>query len=560
MVHKQGYSSKKPSPDASDSPAFRLELRNNPAHFRNAVILILLLAAFVRLEFLQGDAARRLWNDELLSAQWSTGRSMMHWTLPVGVVIDNPVSYTRLENAEPLGKIWTCLENDVQGPVYYLLLRVWRETVGFGDRGMQMLSVTASVAAVLFLILGTKLLSGQITALWAGVLLAVSPTQILFSREVRPYALAVLLVTLAFWAVMRIYRQGANWKNCLLFGTALLLTMLTHYYTFGVLAALVLWGIWVLKKSDRWRFIATIVLAAAVFAALWGPMLFRQYENTRKLGNVDWVKDPPGEGTLLALGRFTSVPTRVFADVFTGATDGNYNAYFLIGLLAFSACTLRVVWRRDLLLPWLMLTGGILFVAFMDIATSTKQLTLTRFVVALTPAYCILLAGLASNDLRRRWTQLMPVAVLLLSLGLIVFGVLHARARSHWLMPFEEVCTLFESRSSSEELVVLFTPRKAELTQNTYLGLLHYFHGKPPRILLLDRQPTPADMQILRQYKSFWCVWMFYRRTKSQFEDFVPTERYLIPEMAMITRFQRRDTLTRESYRKPELQLLPFAP
>ena len=129
---------------------------------------ILLLALGLR--FYQLDA-QSFWNDEGNSARLSE-RSL-------ALIVEGTAS-------------------DIHPPLYYLLLRGWRELLGDSEFGLRSFSAfvgVLTVAGVMAIGLAIWRKKWQVAAL-AGLLTAVNPALIYYSQETRMYAL------LAFWGVL----------------------------------------------------------------------------------------------------------------------------------------------------------------------------------------------------------------------------------------------------------------------------------------------------------------------------------------------------------------------
>jgi mannosyltransferase len=135
-------------------------------------ILILLLATGLRFHQLDTQS---FWNDEGNSARLSE-RSL-------DLIIEGTAS-------------------DIHPPLYYLLLRGWRELVGESEFGLRSLSAFAGVLTVagvmgLGSVIGKRLtVNGKRLTVVAGLVTAVSPPLIYYSQEARMYSL------LALWAVL----------------------------------------------------------------------------------------------------------------------------------------------------------------------------------------------------------------------------------------------------------------------------------------------------------------------------------------------------------------------
>ena len=131
-------------------------------------LIILLLATALRFHQLE---AQSFWNDEGNSARLSE-RS-------IPLIIEGTAS-------------------DIHPPLYYLLLRGWRELVGETEFGLRSLSAFAGVLLVAETLRLGRFVS-QRPAVWlmAGGLTTVSPPLIYYSQETRMYMLLPLLATLS---------------------------------------------------------------------------------------------------------------------------------------------------------------------------------------------------------------------------------------------------------------------------------------------------------------------------------------------------------------------------
>ncbi|MEA3055537.1 MAG: mannosyltransferase, partial [Actinomycetota bacterium] len=170
----------------------------------------------------------------------------------------------------PLREMLDALERDGHPPLYYLVLHVWMKAFGEGDDAVRMLSGLCSVATLPLAWVAGRRFGGRQTAVALVVLLATSPFAIRYATEARMYALVTLLVV-AGWLSMQAALAGRS--TVALAGVAVTtgLLLLTHYWSFYLVAAVALALVW-----HRWRGRrdATRVLAAmAVGCVLFVPWL-----------------------------------------------------------------------------------------------------------------------------------------------------------------------------------------------------------------------------------------------------------------------------------------------
>jgi len=136
-----------------------------------SVVALLLLALVIRVMTLTTQSA---WLDE--------GYTMALARHGLGYVIQ----FTALYDQHP--------------PLYYALLHLWLQAVGFGVLQGRLLSLLCGIGAVIALYVVAATIFDRATALYSAVLLALSPIATWYSDEIRMYAMAgfFALVALAF--------------------------------------------------------------------------------------------------------------------------------------------------------------------------------------------------------------------------------------------------------------------------------------------------------------------------------------------------------------------------
>lgn len=235
-------------------------------------VLILTLLLATGLRFYRLDA-QSFWNDEGNSARLSE---------------------------RDLGRILEGTASDIHPPLYYLLLRGWRELAGEDEFGLRAFSVFAGVLTVAATAALARLLTHRrrghapsmaatSVVLIAALLAAVNPALVYYSQETRMYALLALLAALATLCLLRWLRaeRAPGWM--LGYVLTAVAGLYTHYYfpvVLGVHALLVLAALWpwsaarVLGVVRPWRRtlgqglgMATAVL---LLYAPWMPIFLRQ--------------------------------------------------------------------------------------------------------------------------------------------------------------------------------------------------------------------------------------------------------------------------------------------
>jgi mannosyltransferase len=202
-------------------------------------------------------------------------------------------------------------------PGYFVLLSLWSHLAGSTSEAW--LRLPSAVAATL-LVAGVArlayLLAGNSAAIAAALFAALSPFNLEYAQQARPYALVMLLAVLAAVAAAEAARRSSRrW----LAGAAALgaAALWTHYFALLVVAPLMIWvgRQSTLRRRDR-------IAASAAVAAVWMlslPLAYVQFRHKPtggvgsfgdlSLGHLAWVIGAPfdgrygtGPGVLQALG------------------------------------------------------------------------------------------------------------------------------------------------------------------------------------------------------------------------------------------------------------------
>jgi uncharacterized membrane protein len=178
----------------------------------NTTLLVLAIILFFALTLRLHQLTKpSLWLDEILTVQLSTGRGYAHLDFPQDQLIPPPPDLIGLAQAPPFWRIWTTLERDVHPPLYYLVLRAWRETFGDGDLAIRMLPVTLSLLAIVMLYFAAAPQFGAPIALWACALMALAGPQIEYAQENRSYMLLLVALLGESISLDRTRRATPRW-------------------------------------------------------------------------------------------------------------------------------------------------------------------------------------------------------------------------------------------------------------------------------------------------------------------------------------------------------------
>jgi hypothetical protein len=350
--------------------------------------LILAVAAFLRLYRIDGPS---LWMDEIGSIEVSAGRGLAHNHLPAGVIQTGQVPLAQLGGALPWWKIWTNVSDDVFPPVYYILLRWWMDVLGSSAAAVRCLSALASVGSIILLFDVCRLLRGPRMALLAAAVMALSPAQINFSQDARPYALLILLGLACCDAVVRIEISGASWRRCGALSFLLAAMALTHYLSLGGLAALAVYAAVRLRGSARGRTLGAFAVAAVFVAVVWGATALRQFHRILP-GQPAFLFASGSHHVKATLLHVIGLPAALILDS-SQAAALPVAALVLLAVLVLVVPLLRLASRRDLLL-WVLWLGGVIgMLAASDLIRGTVFLAYIRYAILASPAVCALIAS-----------------------------------------------------------------------------------------------------------------------------------------------------------------------
>jgi 4-amino-4-deoxy-L-arabinose transferase-like glycosyltransferase len=155
------------------------QVKRNPKtqHHRGALLLFILGGFGLRLFRLGADS---LWYDEAVSA------------LLASKSIPDLVAHTA---------------RDIHPPGYYLLLHFWTRLSGDTEFALAFFSVVFGVLLIPLTYALARRLLGRTVALWAALLVTVSPFNLWYSQEVRMYTLGAALGLVTLWCALELANQ-----------------------------------------------------------------------------------------------------------------------------------------------------------------------------------------------------------------------------------------------------------------------------------------------------------------------------------------------------------------
>ena len=295
---------------------------------------------------------------------------------------------------------------DVHPPAYYLLLSLWVAITG--SQSLFVMRLTAAFPALLTVALSYRLAVDWFKSRWAGigaaVFLGTSGIFIYYARELRMYALMVLLATLSWWFLTR-FLQGRT-KSLLGYIACIGLMAYTYYFSGFVLftqIAIVAW-------FYRAKLIALLRAYIVVFILFlpWIPTLFDQ---------MFWERARTGNPNAAAIGKFgATVPTTLpniatFINIYTAKQPA-----FVLLLIALAVGLSWGVARRFRARRWLIAALSWLFLTIVLMFGLNLAFPIynQRYLLSVIPALA-LLVGVAVACLSDRRIGVALVSVIALS-------------------------------------------------------------------------------------------------------------------------------------------------
>ncbi|HWC11296.1 MAG TPA: glycosyltransferase family 39 protein, partial [Acidimicrobiales bacterium] len=211
-------------------------------------------------------------------------------------------------------------------PLYYAVLHGWTAVFGTGTFAVRALSGMFALAALPLVWVAGRRVGGRRTANAALLLLAASPFAVRYSTEARMYSMLVVLA-LAGWLLFDDLMRRFSWLRA---GALALVTgaaLLTHYWSFSVLAVAAAAAGWRARRGPRraeaLRVLAALGAGCALFLP-WAPSFVHQLGHT----GTPWG-GPAG--------------FRVLFDTVFQFTGGFWDPGFVLGLLAWALIALALL-------------------------------------------------------------------------------------------------------------------------------------------------------------------------------------------------------------------------
>ena len=441
------------------------------------LLLILISAAALRIYHLGSNS---LWEDEYFSVECSSGWGRTDMHLKPSQVVPDLIS---LRNARPVWSIWSSIARDENHPpLYFILLRFWREMFGDSAVALRSLSVVGSLLGIAFLYFVGEVAIGPGVALWACAMMAVAWPQIQEAQEARVYALVTADALLCLLALVRIRRFGVTgFRIVWLFTTALALPLM-HYLSATTLLAMVVYAAIGLRGPTRRGVLGCFAAVFVAYAILWGPQLLGQRHIIAT--GTSWLIDTSKHPLLETMESLAGICVRFLVEPRIGkmaAVAGGVAALIVP----------PVLFRRipQLLLWWLWLVFPIAAVLLIDLFFHRRSLGLVKYTLAAAPALYVMIGMLAVSRIwSGAWVRgaVASIPALAILCCLLCLPDVYTTDMPDW----REFARFVRSASAPSQPIV-FVGRDLQVDGFSALGLSYNLAGSGSPFIILDDYPTP---------------------------------------------------------------------
>lgn len=269
---------------------------------------------------------------------------------------------------------------------YYVLLRVWSEFFGETEACYRSLSAFAAALTVPLVSATAWRLRGAFAGVVTAVLVTVHPLHIYYAREARAYALWMLFLSVAMYALVVAAKTGRR-RWWVAFGAAMLLSLHTHYFSVYFLAGSVAC---VFLSTNRRRTAVQWAITAGMVAIAFLPWLFLAVLPAASLGGAKWVA--PGFDAIAA------IPQSLWAMLPCGAYPGHLRGLSVESTETVSQTALLVVCAR--VLPAVLLA----LIAVVVVRRQAKEASNSL------PRACFFLVGVSVAPLVLAWLYAVAVS------------------------------------------------------------------------------------------------------------------------------------------------------
>lgn len=387
---------------------------------------------------------------------------------------------------------------ELNTPLHYVLLHIWMIGAGETEFAARLLSVIVGVITVaLVWQIARRISPRSYAGHWAVALAAISPVLVSISQEVRMYALAICLCTLAVLQLLRCWHDPRP-RQWLLWAVFCLLSFSAHVlsaWVFGGQVIALAWW-WLRQPRQQRSMVAPVaVVVTGLCMAVWALVLLDQARSygttyTDRLPYLPTVISSLA-GNLLPRGEpsFLILPVAVLC------------VFLLIVAFLNGRVTQKIA---------LMLGVNVVLVAAFGALTGKFA---SRYATLATPLLIVLAGAAVGISTAQKWRVLPALKVIggSLAIGLCIIGLISLRLDPTYANEdFRGAAARLQSNVASDETVLLVSGHYAPVFQYYYGD--EGWHALPPdavldvRNLLTYETVTPDLNHALSGKNGVWLL------------------------------------------------------
>ena len=460
-------------------------LQSRTPHKGLKILLIVVLVLGIFFRFVNLDR-KVYWYDEaftLLRVSGYTEQELYQQEYDGRIIgVEDLQSYQHLNPDKTLGDTVESLATEAPNhvPLYFVAARVWLQVFGDSVGAIRSLSAVLSVLALPCLYwLCCELFQSPFVGWMAMALFAISPFQVLYAQEARPYSLLAAAIFLSGAALLRSLRLNTR-SSWAMYAASLIFGIYSHLLFLFVAIGHGLYIV-VLERFRLTRRVIAYGLASTIGAVAFIPWLLVVSANAKTFKRiVSWASD--GNNLLFSLIRSLGSLSRTFLDlnVDSQVPSGLLipASFIILVLLLFMSYSLYFVFRHTPEKVWLFIFTLIgitaLFTFLQDAIQGGARLTIPRYLftcyvgIQLPAAY--LLATRLISVPKQTWQQQgwQWVAIAIFSCGVLSCTV-SSQAQFWWHKGFKEFPPMVSAINQSNNPLLIADRRRAYMLSLSYL-------------------------------------------------------------------------------------------
>lgn len=422
------------------------------------------------------------WGDEVINSVWVSGHSLAEFKLdiPEGSILSletiKDYQYpssdkTALDIVRNLA-----LEEPQNTPLNYVLLWYWLKVFGYSIANTRSLIAVFSalcIPLVYWLCQELFLYRKELTGIFAATFMAVSPVQVIYSHEARPFSLWCVMTLLSTIALLKSLRSNSSWLYYSLLSIFSFYTYPLALFTTAAHSVFILVREHFRLTTKLWKFAQSIL----PFVFCCAPWILLLLTTSRKMGNFRRAS--------ISLGDLAKVWTANFVRIFWDINANPYGDYeyilpFVLLLATLFAVSAVFMARNESVSTTTLVLGlivmNVLPLVIPDLILGGLRSSITRYFF---PAYLVIILPVSYflaykvscdiSELKKKLWRFFTIVLIMLGLvscyACLTSTYWHSKGNN---LEFIETANIVDSHSNA---VVI-----SDYSQNGFIRILTLGH------------------------------------------------------------------------------------